>query len=159
MFSGPPLPLLTDLPLCRLFDYTRPPELLGAWLRGCKNTVRISEAGSAGRRRVLISSDLGFLLSQCSQIALREGTELVVLRAELIIHWRALQVVTAAPYLPGLERLSAVLPGLRSNHNGFQVPIAVRSPEEVLAECLANGLQVSGSRVVYCIPPDSGPGN
>jgi hypothetical protein len=32
------------------------------------------------------------------------------------------------------------------------VPILARSPEEVLAECLAHGIQVAGSSIVYCAP-------
>jgi hypothetical protein len=73
----------------------------------------------------------------------------VVLESETLIHWRTLQVVTAIPYLPGFDRLSVLFPGLRPNPMGLLVPIPINSPEEVLAECLAAGVQVVGSRVVY----------
>jgi hypothetical protein len=106
---------------------------------------------------VLASPDLGFLLSRCDHVALREGEQLVVLEAEKVIHWRALQVATATPYLPGVDRLRAQFPGLRPNAGGLVVPIRTRSPEDVLAECLAVGIQVAGSRIVYSVPPESEP--
>lgn len=149
MFSGPPLPLSPDLPLSRLLAHANPPGTLGAWVRGSARELRIVGIGRADSRRVLVSGDVGFLLGRCSRVALREGSEVVVLASELIIHWRALQVVTSAPYLPGLERLKAMFPGLQSNPTGFQVPIQANSPEEVLAECLAHGMQVTGSQIVY----------
>jgi hypothetical protein len=74
-----------------------------------------------------------------------------VLEAEAVIEWRTLQVVTATPYLPGIEGLSARFPGLRPSSSGLMVPINRRSSEEVLAECLAIGIQVAGSRIVYRI--------
>jgi hypothetical protein len=73
----------------------------------------------------------------------------VVLDAEVVIQWRALQVVTATPYLPGLARLRARLPGLRLNAEGLLVPLRNASPEEVLAECLAEGVPVTGSHLSY----------
>ena len=59
------------------------------------------------------------------------------------------QVVTATPYLPGLERLKAQLPALQLTPDGLRVPIRSCSPESVLADCLAHGIQVIGSRIVY----------
>jgi hypothetical protein len=76
----------------------------------------------------------------------------VILDVAVVIQWRALQVVTATPYLSGLERLTAQFPGLHPNPIGLLVPIPTRSPEEVLAECLAQGIQVDGSRIIYCVP-------
>ena len=106
---------------------------------------------------MLASSDLGFLLSRCDNVALRAGERLVVLEAEKVIHWRTLQVATATSYLPGVNRLRAQFPGLRPDAGGLVVPIKTRSPEEVLAECLAIGIQVAGSRIVYSTPPESEP--
>jgi hypothetical protein len=98
---------------------------------------------------VLASGDLGFLLRHCVEVALREGDRTIVLASEAVIEWRALQVATATPYLPGLERLRAVFPQLRPASNGLQIPVLRQSPEEVLARCLAEGIQITGSRIVY----------
>jgi hypothetical protein len=155
MFSGPPLPLQPDLPLSRLFSRVYSPGALGAWVRCARNHVRIWGTGKSARRRVLVSADLGFLLGRCSHVALREGTAAIVLEAEAVIRWRTLQVATATPYLSGLQRLSAQFPGLHSDDTGLLVPLRTGSPEEVLAECLASGVQVTGSRIVYCLPPPS----
>lgn len=99
-----------------------------------------------------MSADLGFLLGRCSRVAIREGNEPIVVSVEVLIQWRALQVVAATPYLPGLKRLSAIFPGLQPIPAGFQVPLPTRSSEEVLAECVAQGIPVAGSRIVYREP-------
>jgi hypothetical protein len=83
------------------------------------------------------------------EVAVREGERTIVLHSEEVIHWRALQVATAMPYLPGLERLRAVFPHLRAAGNGLQIPLLTQSPEEVLAQCLAEGIHITGSRIVY----------
>jgi hypothetical protein len=149
MFLGPPLPLPPDTPLSRLLHLTRPPETLGAWTHGCTHQFRAYCTAAGGRRSVLVSADLGFLLGRCSRVALREGTQLVVLEVELLIQWRVLQVVTATPYLPGLERLRASYPGLQWVESAMLVPLRSQTPEEVLSSCLAEGIQVTESRIVY----------
>lgn len=150
MFSGPPLPLSSDLPLNFLLDRVRRPETLGAWVRCSAHQLRLRNTGRIWGGRVLLSADLGFLLSRCSRVALREGTAPVILDADTIIQWRALQVITCLPHLPGSERLAQLFPGMiHSGALGLLIPIPTTSPEEVLAECLAIGMQVSGSRVVY----------
>src|SRR5438094_780627 len=136
MFSGPPLPLRPDVPLSRLFSRVCSSGALGAWVRCARNEVRIWGTGQSAGCRVLVSADLGFLLGRCSHVALREGTAAIVLEAEVVIQWRTLQVVTATPYLSGLERLSAQFPGLHADGAGLLVPLPTGSPEEVLAECL-----------------------
>jgi hypothetical protein len=60
-----------------------------------------------------------------------------------------LQVVTGTPYLPGLERLSDMFRTAHLDPTGFQIPIPTRTPEEVLGECLAYGIPVAGTRIVY----------
>jgi hypothetical protein len=149
MFRGPPLPLLPDLPLSELLAKARATEALGAWVRGSCPRQRIYRVDHGGAGHVLVSSDLGFLLTRCDRVVVREGHRPVVLEAATIIQWRALQVATATPYLPGLERLRILFPGLQSRSNGVLVPLCEHSPEEVLARCLAEGVQVIGSRVVY----------
>ena len=150
MFLGPPLPLSPDLPLTELLAYARPPGPLGAWVRPCVRTLRVYHLSPLARGWVLASPDLGFLLARCNHVAVREGERLVVLEVETVIHWRALQVATATPYLPGLARLQALFPGLHATTSGFLVPVRKESPEEVLALCLEEGMRVTGSRIVYC---------
>ncbi len=151
MFSGPPLPLPPNHPLTLLLDQVRPGETLGAWTR--KSTHRLQIHCAQGGR-ILVSADLGFLLRRCGRVALREGKEPVVLDADRLIQWRALQVVTATPYLPDVERLNDIFPGANLNPTGFRVPLPDRPPEEVLADCLTHAIPVSRSQIVYSVPPD-----
>jgi hypothetical protein len=154
MFSGPPLPLPSDLPFNFLLAELRPLETLGAWARCSASKLRVHDTGRKSGGRVLVSADLGFLLGRCNRVALREGSAPVILEAETVIQWRTLQVITALPHLPGLERLVQHFPGIiHCGSLGLLIPIPARSPEEVLAECLATGVQVTGSRVVYHAPP------
>ena len=83
------------------------------------------------------------------EVAVREGYRTIVLASEMVIQWRALQVATATPYLPGLARLQALFPGLHAAPNGFLVPVPKESPEEVLARCVEEGVRVTGSQIVY----------
>jgi hypothetical protein len=149
MFSGPPLPLPPDLPLRTLLEPAQQPGMLGAWVRGSSRALHLYEAGGGITGRILVSPDLGFLLGRCSRIALREGEHSIVLAAEAIVQWRTLQVITSAPYLPGLERLATLFPGLLLDLCGFTVPLASHSADVVLGECLAQEVTVTGSRIVY----------
>jgi hypothetical protein len=121
-------------------------------VRGAKHRLRVHSTSDNHLSPILVSADLGFLLSRCSRIAVREQTELVVLEAELLIQWRVLQVVTATPYLPCLSLLKEMFPGVRLNAAGFHVPTQSRSPEEVLADCMTHGIPVAGSRIIYQVP-------
>lgn len=149
MFHGSPLPLSPDVPLSELLALTRPATQLGAWIRGRVSRLHIHSLPQGSRCEVLASADLGFLLRRCVEVAVREGDRTIVLASETVIGWRALQVATATPYLPGLERLEALFPGLHATTCGFLVPVRKGSPEEVLALCAEEGLRVTGSRVVY----------
>jgi hypothetical protein len=149
MFYGPPLPLSPDVPLSELLAYSRPPGQLGAWIRGSVHRLHIHQVPHCRQCPVLASADLGFLLGRCLEVAVREGERTIVLASEAVIQWRALQVATAMPYLPGLERLRALFPELRASLNRLQIPVLTQSPEEVLARCLAEGIQITGSRIVY----------
>jgi hypothetical protein len=153
MFFGPPLPLPSDLPLNFLLAELRHSEILGAWVRCSAHELRIHDTARISGGRVLVSPDLGLLLGRCNRVALREGSAPVILNADTVIRWRTLQVITALPHLPGLERLAQQFPGIiQCGPLGLLVPIPTGSPEEVLAECLATGIQVTGSRVVYSPP-------
>jgi hypothetical protein len=148
MFSGPPLPLPPHMPLCQLFALAQAPGTLGAWVRTGARSLHMYEiAGHC--RRILVGRDLGLLLAHCNRVALREGDQPVVLEADLLIQWRALQVATATPFLPGLERLRGVFPDLQVTMGTVVVPLATRTPEEVLARCVAEELPVKGSHLLY----------
>jgi hypothetical protein len=149
MFHGPPLPLSSDVTLRELLGYGHLTGQLGAWMRGGVRRLHIHKVSPHSRLSVLASADLGFLLKHCRQVAVREGDRTMVLVSETVIEWRALQVATATPYLPGLDHLEALFPGLRRGPDGFLVPMGKQSAEEVLALCMEGGIQVSGSRIVY----------
>lgn len=149
MFFGPPLPLPAELLLSQLLPHARPDGTLGVWIRGTPRNLPFYFVCGTGGSPVLVGPDLGLLLTRCARIALKEEEQMVVLEAETVIQWRALQVAMATPYLPGLERLQSLFPGLQSSETGILVPIQKQSPEEVLARCVAEGMQVTGSRVVY----------
>jgi hypothetical protein len=103
---------------------------------------------------VLASSDLGFLLSRCARVAVRQEQQTRVLSSEAVLQWRALQVAAATPYLPGIERMRALFPRLHATSTGFLVGLQEISPEEVLARCAGEGVRVTGSRVIYCDEAD-----
>jgi hypothetical protein len=149
MFSGPPLPLPHELPLCQLLSLSQSRTGLGAWVRACARSLHVYPTGVGRCSPVLISGDLGSLLQCCSQVAVREGSQPLVLDSELLIQWRALQVVTGTPYLPCLERLKQIFPDADLEPTGFMVPTQNRSPEEILANCVTHEIQVAGSRIVY----------
>ena len=153
MLHGPPLPLSTRHSLSELLAHACPSESLGAWVRGCSRGQHIVRIGCAAACRVLASPDLGFLLNRCDRILVREGEVPVVVGAEALIAWRSLQVATATPYLPGLERLRLLFPDIDFNEKALLIPLGIRCPEEVLASCLAEGIPVAGSRVVYSAAP------
>ena len=150
MVAGPPLPLRPDLPLRELVALgATVPGTLGVWLRGVVPPMRLCAVAHGQRCQLLLSGDLGLLLGRCSRVAIREARRPLVLEANEIIHWRALQVVTGAPHLPSLERLAEVFPGARIGLSGFSVPLPSGTPEEVLADCVAHEIEVKGSRIVY----------
>jgi hypothetical protein len=139
-----------------LLAEAQPTGVLGAWVRGCARPLhiyRIPHHENAGGS-VLASQDLGFLLTRCNLVVVREGERHLVLESETLIQWRALQVALATPYVPGLEPLLALFPGLRSIADGVLVPLRAQSPEEVLARCITEGMQVTGSRIVYSCTTD-----
>lgn len=152
MFQGPPLPLSPDVSLNQLLTLASSGRPLGAWVRASLPRLRIYQLPCSGPRTrfvVLASSDLGYLLGRCREVAVRERERTRVLPAEVVIQWRALQVATATPHLPGIQRLEAEFPGLQASVLGLLIPTRLQSPEEVLARCLAQGVRVMGSRVIY----------
>jgi hypothetical protein len=152
MFSGPPLPLPHDFPLRQLVTLVQYRNDVGVWLRGSARGLRLSIRACGTSSKVLINGDLGLLLRSCAEVVVRQGSQPVVLGAQVLIGWRALQVVTARPYLPCLEWLRDIFPGANLETIGFRVPIDGRAPEDILADCLTHGIPVAGSRIVYRAP-------
>jgi hypothetical protein len=158
MFAGSPLPLVPNFPLAQLLALVHPIALghspatgLGVWLRGIDGaTPMVVVGGRRGRCcKMLLSGDLGLLLNRCHHIALRDQSGALILPAEALIHWRALQVVMAIPCLPAEEKLREIFPAAVLDPVGFRVPVERVSPETVLAECLRHGIMVTESRIVY----------
>jgi hypothetical protein len=151
MFEGPPLPLSSEHSVLQVVVQAPTHLALGAWVRGCAPGRRVVRIGCCARL-VLFSPDLGFLLNRCDRVLLRERDRPVVLEVPVLIQWRALQVATATPFLPGLDRLRLLFPDLQVNRSSLRVPLGSQGPEEVLAGVLESGIQVSESRVVYVTP-------
>ncbi len=149
MFPGSPARLRPRTTLRDLLALARPGAVLGAWLRGCPNPVPIRAAGPAGTLQVLAADDLGLLVAGCSQVVVRDGERLVRVASGILIGWRVLEVVLAAPYLPTPGQLRDLLPGARVRQNELALPIGLGSAEEALAACAAARLPVAASRIGY----------
>jgi hypothetical protein len=148
VYQAPLRPLPSNLSLAEPLQQASCNQAIGAWVAECCPGHRLYRVRGAVIS-VLVARDLGFLLARCDCIVLRHGQGVLVLPADLIIGWRALQVATASPCIPTSERLEVCFPGIRSSAGAMLVPLRHRSPEDVLARCLAEGIQVAGSRVVY----------
>ena len=145
MLPGAPCQLLPRVSLLAVLSHARPGELLGAWLRGCTRPLRLR----AARRALLASADLGLLLRRCGRVAVRDGGQLAVLDGQRLIGWRTLQIVTGAPFLPELDQLRLLFPGLRICGGRIRVPLGSGSAEEVLGLCAAERLPVLASWIDY----------
>jgi hypothetical protein len=156
MFSGPPLPLPPEFPLSNLVPMISPGYVAGAWVRdsGRPRSLTIS----ANRRSVTVTlgQDLGQLLQSCERIVVREGSVPLLLSAPALIHWRALQVVVGPAHSPCADRLKEIFPQVELDPTGFKVPTRGSSPEQILARCLAQGIPVKESRIVYQADRNSG---
>jgi hypothetical protein len=149
MLPGSPTPLLPAVPLRALLGLALPGEVLGAWVRGCHRVLRLQSVAIGRGRRLLASHDLGCLLRRCNRIAVRDGSELAVLPAERLIAWRTLQIVIGAPYLPDLQQLRALYPGLRVSGRRIAVTIGPDSGQAALAACAGGRVPVLATWVDY----------
>jgi hypothetical protein len=150
MFAGPPLPLHPSVRLEQLVALgSGVSGLLGVWVRGVRRPLGLHAASRGRRCRMLLSQDLGLLLRRCGYIGLREGHRPRIVSAEQLIHWRALQVITGCPHLHQGEPWHRIFPEAYPEPNGFRVPLESRPPEEVLADCLAHGIEVKGTDISY----------
>ena len=111
MFTGPPLPLRPDVPLLQLRSVISSHLNVGAWFRGSARRLLLYTRAGGRCSGVLIAADLGLLLRRCNRVVVRQGRQLVLLESELLIKWRALRVVTGAPWMPCPARLQELFPG------------------------------------------------
>jgi hypothetical protein len=145
MLPGAPCQLLPRVSLLAVLGHARPGELLGVWLRGCPRPLRLR----AARRALLASADLGLLLRRCGRVAVRDGAQVAVVDAQRLIGWRTLQIVTGAPFLPGLEALRVLFPNLRVIGGRIAVPLGLGPAEEALALCASEKLPVLATWIDY----------
>jgi hypothetical protein len=89
------------------------------------------------------------LLRRCGRVAVRDGGRVTVLDAQRLIGWRTLQIVTGAPFLPGLEELRVLFPNLQVTGGRIAVPLGLGSAEEALALCAAERLPVLATWIDY----------
>ncbi len=82
-------------------------------------------------------------------MAVRDGNRLVSLPAGVLLGWRVLEIVLAAPYLPAPDQLRALFPSARVRESVLALPIGLGSAEEALAVCAAERLPVAGTRIAY----------
>jgi hypothetical protein len=66
-----------------------------------------------------------------------------------LIGWRTLQIVTGAPFLPGLDELRLLFPDLRVSGGRIAVPLGSGSAEEALGVCAAERLPVLATWIDY----------
>lgn len=69
--------------------------------------------------------------------------------AAVLLGWRVLEIVLAAPYLPDADQLRALFPGARVRPGAFVLPLGLGSAEEALAVCAAVRLPVAATRIGY----------
>jgi hypothetical protein len=122
---------------------------VGAWYTGSARGFRLYGRSAGGCSGLLIAADLGLLLRHCNRVVVRQGLKIVLLESEVLIQWRALRVVTGVPYLPCPEWLQELFPGCEIDNTGFHVPTRNCPPEEVLAECLRQGIPVAETHIIY----------
>lgn len=145
MLPGAPSRLPSSYPLRRALGLAHPGEPLGAWVRMGRWPLHLR----AGGRALLASADLGYLLRRCGQVLVRDGGRPTVLGAERLIAWRTLQIIVGAPYLPGVQALRAMYPGLRVAEGRIALPLGLDGAEPALAACAAARLPVAATWIEY----------
>ncbi len=149
MFPGSPARLRPAIPLHTLLPLARPGVLLGIWVRGCGRPAAIRCRGPGGLRHLLASEDLGYLLRRCGEVAVRDGERVMPVPAGVLVGWRVLEIVLAAPYLPSPDQLRALFPSARVHEGVLVLPIGLGSAEEALAVCAVERFPVAASRIAY----------
>jgi hypothetical protein len=149
MFPGSPARLRPTVPLHALLSLARPGVVLGIWSRGCGRPAAIRCRGPGGLRHLLAADDLGYLLRRCGEVAVRDGERVTPVPAGVLLGWRVLEVVLAAPYLPSPDQLRALFPRARVREGVLALPIGLGSAEEALAVCAVARLPVAATRIAY----------
>jgi hypothetical protein len=149
MFPGSPARLRPGTALHAILPFARPGVVLGIWLRGCARPAAVRCRGPGGLRHLLAANDLGYLLHRCGQVVVRDGERVVPMSAAVLLGWRVLEIVLAAPYLPDATQLRALFPAARIRGGAFALPLGLGSPEEALAVCAAARLPVTATRIGY----------
>ncbi len=145
MLPGAPSRLPTSFPLRRALDFAHPGEPLGAWVRMGRWPLHLR----AGGRALLASADLGYLLRCCGRVLVRGSAGPTVMTAERLIAWRTLQIVVGAPYLPQVQELRRIYPGLRVADGRIALPLGLDGAEPALAACAAARLPVAATWIEY----------
>jgi hypothetical protein len=145
MLPGAPSRLHPSFPLRRALGLAHPGDPLGAWVRMGRWPLHLR----AGGRALLASADLGYLLRRTARVLVRDGTTTAVLDAERLIAWRTLQVVIGTPYLPRVQALQALYPGLRVADGRLALPLGLDGAEPALAACAAARVPVAASWIDY----------
>jgi hypothetical protein len=79
----------------------------------------------------------------------RDGAQVAVAPAALLVEWRVLEIVLAAPYLPAPDQLRELFPSARVHQGVLALPIGLGSAEEALAVCAAGRVPVAATRIAY----------
>jgi hypothetical protein len=149
MFPGSPARLRPAVPMHSLLPLARPGIVLGVWSRDCRRPAAIRCRGPGGIRHLLAAEDMGYLLRRCGEVAVRDGERVTPVPAGVLIGWRVLEIVLAAPYLPSPHQLRALFPTARVRQGALALPIGLGSAEEALAVCASERLPVAGTRIAY----------
>lgn len=149
MFPGSPARLRPGTALHAILPLARPGLVLGVWLRGCSRPAALRCRGPRGPRCLLAADDLGYLLCRCGQVAVRDGERVAPVPAGVLLGWRVLEIVLAAPYLPAPAQLRALFPAARVREGVLALPLGLGSAEEALALCAAERVAVSATRIAY----------
>jgi hypothetical protein len=149
MFPGSPARLRPTVPLHAFLTLARPGVVLGIWSRGCGRPAAIRYRGPDGLRHLLAAEDLGYLLGRCGEVAVRDGERVTPVPAGVLVGWRVLEIVLAAPYLPSPDQLRALFPRARVREGVLALPIGLGSAEEALAVCAVERLPVAATRIAY----------
>jgi hypothetical protein len=82
-------------------------------------------------------------------VLVRDGEAAIALEADQLIAWRTLQIVVGAPYLPEVQVLRDMYPGLRVAQGRITLPIGLDGAEPALAACAAARVPVAATWIVY----------
>jgi hypothetical protein len=145
MLPGAPSRLSPSFPLRRALGLAHPGEPLGAWVRMGRWPLHLRAGGCA----LLASADLGYLLRRSARVLIRHGGRPRIVQAERLIAWRTLQIVVGAPYLPDVEGLRAIYPGLRVAEGRIALPLGLDGAEPALAACAAARVPVAATWIEY----------